>query len=185
LALAAIGCKGSSDAKKGGEGESCTRRDDCSGSLVCIDNRCATPMSAASGGADGGMAQVDTRGKEGESCTRRADCQSMLACVDQVCVMEASLTDTPLQVRGERGESCQARNDCREGLACVSGRCRENDYAVTVQAKECFRVECAKTEDCCADFVPSTSCTSYKSLCEGGDTDYCNIYETSCKCQLT
>ncbi len=168
---------------KGGAGESCTRRDDCETNLTCIDNRCISP-AAANAKQDGGM-MIETRGQAGESCTRRADCQSKLACVAQVCVAETSLTDMPQSAQGDRGESCQARNDCAPGLACVNAHCSPDSYDVTVQAKDCFRVECSKTTDCCDTFLASTSCPSWKTLCDGGDASYCNIYDSQCKCPYT
>jgi hypothetical protein len=178
------GCEEDASAEKGGAGESCVRRDDCSGSLLCIDNRCVEPAGSMAVGDGGAAMQIETRGQAGESCTRRADCQTMLACVNQVCVAESTLTTAPMQVRGERGETCQARNDCLEGLACIGGRCRESEINVTVQTKECFRIECTSTDDCCDNFTPSSSCASYKTLCDGGDTAYCAIYDSNCTCQL-
>jgi hypothetical protein len=188
VTAAAAGCGDKvtvNKAEKGGSGESCTRRDDCTPNLACIDNRCVS--AAAAGGkdkTDGGMA-LETRGVAGESCTRRADCQSNLACVDQVCIPLTQLAAMPQGVRGDRGESCQARNDCAEGLACVSSQCVANEYNVAVQAKECFRVECSTTADCCDDFVASSSCPSWKAMCDAGDPSYCSYYEANCKCPYT
>jgi hypothetical protein len=186
LLAASAACKSDPPAaEKGSAGESCTRGDDCQHALLCVDNRCVTATLVGGAATDGGAMTSETRGQAGESCTRRADCQSKLACIDQVCVPEAGLTDMPPSVRGDRGETCQARNDCAEGLACVAGRCSENEYPVTVQPKECFRVECAKTTDCCENFVPSTNCPGWKTSCDAGDPTYCDIYDSQCKCQFT
>src|SRR3954469_8193285 len=73
------------------------------------------------------------------------------------------------ETRGKRGENCQARNDCQEGLACLNGICGANEFSVNVAVKQCDRIECATTEDCCGGKpteVPSkcnalaTTCTS-------------------------
>jgi hypothetical protein len=53
--------------------------------------------------------------------------------------------------QGKRGESCQARNDCAGGLACVNNLCIKDDFAIAPLAKQCVRVECATTADCCGD----------------------------------
>jgi len=177
-------CKGDDAAQKGVLGESCTRRDDCGAHLACIDNRCVAESTGD--GADAGTAKV-TGGGLSESCTRRADCQPGLACLDQVCASDLVVTPDGgvAQQRGERGETCTARNDCKTGLACVSGRCRENDYDLTVQAKECHRVECETAANCCEDFTPSSSCASYKANCEStADPFYCQFANgPSCVCK--
>ena len=49
---------------KGGAGESCTRRDDCTPDLECIDNRCVSATGAGAPKQDGGM-PLDTRGVAG------------------------------------------------------------------------------------------------------------------------
>ena len=173
------GCKDEKKIAKGDIGESCTRRDDCGGGLSCIDNRCVSESAQA---GDGGM--MAAGGKAGESCTRRGDCQVGLACIDQVCqaeMMMAGDAGVPSQ-RGERGETCTARNDCRAGLGCVAGRCRENDYDLTVQPKECLRIECDATADCCAVFVADSSCATLKTECDGGDTFSCSDYAQLCIC---
>lgn len=182
-----LGCKESSEVQKGAVGESCTRRDDCGGSLVCIENRCASAnVEADAGGAGAGNV---AGGGLGESCTRRGDCQAGLACFDQVCVNEADATGDDagvIQVRGGRGETCTARNDCGSGLACVSSRCRENDYPIKAEAKSCFRVQCEAKADCCAKFTPSVSCGSWKSDCDLDPTSLaCSYYEAYCVCGLT
>jgi hypothetical protein len=96
---------------KSGEGESCTRTDDCERGLACFDNVCAedptppgtggTNASGGTGGSTGGSAgKGGSTGKggsggtggtpvvlsgEGESCTRTADCESSLSCFNQRC----------------------------------------------------------------------------------------------------
>lgn len=53
--------------------------------------------------------------------------------------------------RGKRGERCQARNDCESGLACLNNICSKNEFAIDVTPKQCDRVECETTKDCCGD----------------------------------
>ncbi len=55
------------------------------------------------------------------------------------------------ETRGKRGENCQARNDCQAGLACLNGICGTNEFSIDVAVKQCDRVECATTDDCCGD----------------------------------
>jgi len=55
------------------------------------------------------------------------------------------------ETRGKRGENCQARNDCQAGLACLNGICGSNEFPISVAVKQCDRIECATTEDCCGD----------------------------------
>lgn len=173
-----------SPAVRGMEGESCQSRNDCETGLGCVDNRCVSSLPTSATEGDGGAAMVDSRGKSGESCTRRADCQAGLACVDNVCGDEAETLPegmTP-STRGDRGESCQARNDCRAELACINNRCIENDYDVTVQPKECIRLQCIEDEDCCENFVLSTYCPMYQELCDMGDAISCQSFDAVCVC---
>ncbi len=53
--------------------------------------------------------------------------------------------------RGKRGERCQARNDCESGLACLNNTCSKNEFAIDVVPKQCDRIECETTRDCCGD----------------------------------
>jgi len=55
------------------------------------------------------------------------------------------------ETRGKRGENCQARNDCQSGLACLNGICGTNEFSIGVAPKQCDRIECATTDDCCGD----------------------------------
>jgi len=170
---------------KGAEGESCTRRDDCAKDLSCLAGRC-TATEEQGPDSDGG--QIATGGKAGESCTWRGDCQPDLACMDQTCVedTESLVGDSgmPVQRRGDRGETCTARNDCKENLACVAGRCREDEYDVSVQTKQCSRVECAADADCCKNFVAPNSCPTLKVECEAGtNMTACTSYAAICVCR--
>src|SRR3954451_7643667 len=71
------------------------------------------------------------------------------------------------ETRGKRGENCQARNDCQPGLACLNGVCGTNEFSINVAVKQCDRIECAATEDCCGDKpteVP-TKCNARATTC--------------------
>src|SRR6185295_394472 len=66
--------------------------------------------------------------------------------------------------QGKRGESCLARNDCDKGLACLNGVCSLNEFNIDVSAKQCTRVECDTTEDCCG-----SKATEAPAKCSGRD----------------
>jgi hypothetical protein len=71
------------------------------------------------------------------------------------------------ETRGKRGENCQARNDCQSGLACLNGICATNEFSIGVAVKQCDRIECATTSDCCGDKpteVP-TKCNARATTC--------------------
>src|SRR4051812_39675504 len=71
------------------------------------------------------------------------------------------------ETRGKRGENCQARNDCQSGLACLNGICGTNEFSIDVAVKQCDRIECATTDDCCGDKpteVP-TKCNARPATC--------------------
>jgi hypothetical protein len=71
------------------------------------------------------------------------------------------------ETRGKRGENCQARNDCQAGLACLNGVCGQNEFPIDVAVKQCDRIECATTDDCCGD-TPTTApakCNARDATC--------------------
>lgn len=71
------------------------------------------------------------------------------------------------EFRGKRGENCQARNDCQSGLACLNGICSKNEFDVDVATKQCDRIDCSSTADCCGDKpteVP-TKCNQRATYC--------------------
>lgn len=86
--------------------------------------------------------------------------------------------------QGGRGESCQARNDCRDGLACVANVCSQNDFPITVTAKQCDLIQCATKDDCCKTFTPSSTCDTYQQGCSAGDQVYCGYVQQYCTCQM-
>jgi hypothetical protein len=189
VCIAACGEDGDDSSPARGEaGESCGSRSDCVEGLACVDNRCVKPSSRDDDADGGGMAMtvVDTRGVAGESCTRRADCRTGNACIDNVCTDESALMGMMMpDVRGDRGESCQARNDCKGELACINQTCIENDFAFTVETKECFRVECEEDENCCENFVAPVNCPTLQDDCDGGNQTSCTLFDMQCKCIYT
>ena len=59
---------------------------------------------------------------------------------------------------GTAGESCRSRNDCGRDLACVRNTCVPGGLGLSATGRECYRVECTESADCCADFVPDANC---------------------------
>lgn len=70
--------------------------------------------------------------------------------------------------RGKRGETCLARNDCDTGLACLNNICAKNEFNIDVTAKQCTRVECKETEDCCGDKATEApaKCDGRNEICD-------------------
>lgn len=68
---------------------------------------------------------------------------------------------------GERGTSCQAKNDCGSGLSCINGICNFASFDVDSTQKECYRVDCATTADCCGDkpIEAPTKCRTRDNFC--------------------
>lgn len=68
---------------------------------------------------------------------------------------------------GERGTSCQAKNDCGPNLSCITGVCQPADFDLSSTGKECYRVECEETEDCCGDkpLNAPTKCRRRSQVC--------------------
>ncbi len=97
------------------------------------------------------------------------------------CSEDSPQAVTPAQ-KSQRGETCGTRNDCRDGLACIQSRCVQDEYPIAATAKECVLIQCTTTADCCDNFVPPSSCESYKMSCDAGDQVYCEFYEQSCVC---
>src|SRR5690349_10817941 len=71
------------------------------------------------------------------------------------------------ETRGKRGKSCLARNDCAAGLACINGICAKNEFNISVTAKQCTRVECDTTDDCCGGKATEapTKCDGRNEIC--------------------
>ncbi len=83
--------------------------------------------------------------------------------------------------RGTVGESCRARNDCVVGLACIHETCVPDTPDLSVTGKGCYRVECVNDSECCAGFVPSTSCSLYEQDCQANPNN-CEAFRTYCQC---
>ena len=204
--LSGLGCGDKvtvNETQRGAEGESCRSRNDCQDGLMCLDMVCRRGATAAgSGGSAADAGTIKTRSELGESCQTRADCLSPLACIDNTCLTgfapDAAVETAP--THGKRGESCEASNDCDQGLACISGRCLESDFELNFVPKECFRVQCATSTDCCKDFKPlggftKQQCDTMKSNCEKAatypppavippavTTNDCVSWVNSCRC---
>jgi len=100
--------------------------------------------------------------------------------MDKRCA-QASVGVDPSNRYGGRGESCQAKNDCAAELSCVSSMCREVTLSLSHTDKDCYRVECTETADCCESFTPNPNCDAYRDNCET-DPIFCNTYRTLCEC---
>jgi hypothetical protein len=182
LTMLGSSCDASEPVARGDEGESCQSRSDCASGLACFDNRCLRGDEPADGESDAGASALpDPRGGPGESCTHRGDCSSGLACIAQVCVERGDLSPSGL---GERGESCAARNDCADDLACIANRCVTREADAALEAKQCVRIQCERSEDCCEKFVAPIACPGWKEACTGGDTAACSSFQASCVCNM-
>jgi hypothetical protein len=167
------------ETEKGGELESCRSRNDCQTGLMCIDMVCArsAPVGGAAGAAGSDATMMSrTRSEVGESCETRADCVPPLVCIENTCLTgfaQDAAVETTLS-RGKRGETCEAANDCEQGLACIGSRCLESDFNLTFAPKQCYRVQCAASTDCCKDWKPAggytpAQCDMMKKNCEDAD----------------
>lgn len=83
--------------------------------------------------------------------------------------------------RGTVGESCQARSDCAEGLACMREVCVMTATELSVTGKSCDAIACATDAECCAGFVPDSSCDVYDAACQANPND-CLAFQTLCVC---
>ena len=209
LCLAAPGCGDKvtvNETEKGGSGESCRSRNDCEDGLMCLDMICTRGGGGGSGSGGGEDAAVKgdagvikTRSELGESCQKRADCAPPLACIENTC-LEGFAPDAAVESappRGKRGESCEATNDCERGLSCINSTCSESEFDLEFVPKECFRVQCAETEDCCENFQPTAGytpeqCAMMKENCEtagifppplGITANDCTTYTNYCFCR--
>jgi len=161
LCVAVTACGGSS-VNRGGLGESCTSRDDCSGNLVCYNNVCSQSVGAPSAADGGGVTTpLPVLGGAGESCTRRADCSDGLRCFAGICAAsEPAPVDAGPQppsnpVLSDRGETCTTSSDCTAGLICLPslgtsglGICDVEKYDLAPGANSCH-AECKTDLDCC------------------------------------
>jgi hypothetical protein len=179
------GCDAQPAASRGASGESCTARSDCERGFACYDNRCGAAPAPADDDAGMQAAPSETRGGAGESCTRRADCSAGLACFANQCVDGAGARPSAAQASfGQRGESCRARNDCAPELACLANQCTPRELASRHEAKQCFRVQCELSEDCCKNFVAPATCPGWKTACASGDITACTAYDANCSCNM-
>ena len=89
--------------------------------------------------------------------------------------------------RGKRGETCLARNDCETGLACISGICAKNEFNIDVTAKQCTRIECEVTEDCCGNKATEApaKCNDRNEICDPSNRLIPGCVTTSCTSDAT
>jgi hypothetical protein len=109
----------------GGEGESCTSREDCRQGLACVQQVCAA--RAAELGA----------GQVGEDCQAPTDCAPELACVEGTCIRaESALSPT--------GKACYAVECSADADCCAS----------FVPSPNCasYEAECATNPTACASY---------------------------------
>lgn len=194
---------------KGAQSESCRSRNDCADGLRCIDMVCTAGAPIADDntptGAMDASVPLKTRSELGESCQKRADCAPPLACLGNTCLDEPRMdagTKLVTSTRGRRGESCEATNDCELGLSCIGSRCLESDFALDFVPKQCFRVQCATSDDCCDDFKPTSyteeQCDTMRDNCVNADggvypppgppigvsSNDCTSWTNFCNCRL-
>jgi hypothetical protein len=174
LAVLAAGCERTP--RRGGDGESCTRRDDCDGELRCVALVCVRGAAPDAGAAL-------AAGAEGDSCVSRRDCAAGLLCLSGACARASAGTEPGGRYSGV-GESCRASNDCAPDLACVNSSCTRRTLSLAQTGKQCHRVECEEPDDCCADFTPNANCDAYRENCEI-DPVFCNTYRSLCECNRT
>lgn len=124
IAVALAGCGGDDGPARSGQGESCTKRADCSDGLACYSGICLAAPSVDAGTDDGGVPinpiPTANLGQRGETCTASTDCAKPLVCV-------------PLTT----------------GTGAVGlGRCDLATYGYTPTGKTCT-AECKTEADCC------------------------------------
>lgn len=54
-------------------------------------------------------------------------------------------------------------------------------FGLEPTGKECFRIECAETAECCEGFVPDANCATYEAACST-DPGQCLSYFSLCQC---
>ena len=89
--------------------------------------------------------------------------------------------------RGKRGETCLARNDCDTGLACLGNICAKNEFNIEVTAKQCTRIECDVTEDCCGTKATEApvKCDGRNEICEPENRLLPGCVTTTCTSSAT
>jgi hypothetical protein len=180
---------------KSGEGESCSRSDDCETGLACFNLTCVddpTPPMGGSGGTSGnagssgrggsgGSANPGRLSGNGESCTKTSDCEPNLSCFNLRCLAQPTgeggdqnIPDPP-PVLGARGETCVLSSDCQDGLVCLPaggqtgavGVCTPKNSGLEPTGKTCA-AECAEDEDCCELPIEEHGLIGVKSCSELG-----------------
>jgi len=178
LSVVLAACSSKDNTKRGGDGESCTSHNDCTGSLLCLSGVCRATAAVApiDGGPTTPVTVPPVLSAIGESCTKTADCVSPAKCYAGVCALAPTVTvpntDAAIihvvvdsvdagaaaptnPVLGGRGETCTQSADCEKGLICLPissstglGVCDKETYGFTTGTNTCY-AECKTKEDCC------------------------------------
>jgi hypothetical protein len=175
LSVVLAACGSSDNTKRGGLGESCTGKNDCTGNLVCMSNVCQNPGTITPTPDGGGtpvtpVTPAPVLSAIGESCTKTADCVAPGKCFSGTCALTAPIPVQPdaaviyvvvdagaptNPVLGGRGETCSKSSDCEQGLICLPisattglGVCDIKTYGFTTGTNTCY-AECKTKEDCC------------------------------------
>jgi hypothetical protein len=112
----------------GAEGESCTRRADCSGGLKCFDNVCvktAGPGSGGSGGSGNEAGGPSSGGTGGASGGTGGKGGTTGGAGGKGATTGGTGGTGPAPDLGGEGESCTRSADCLAGLGCFNNRCTE------------------------------------------------------------
>lgn len=127
-----------------GQGGQCNTDGDCTGTLVCTNGTCATPVSSCTSntGCAAGQTCISNICTTTNSCTSDAFCTDPgQSCISGSCqntngvggicnsdpdctgslVCENGLCDDP--TTGEIGSSCTANANCDTGLVCINNQC--------------------------------------------------------------
>lgn len=150
-------------------GESCERTADCAENLGCFGGSCRP--------ADANVA-VNTQQCLAIQCEAPADC-----CDDSIFQPSASCS---LYEEYCAEDPTTYASYCTQAAGPLC-KCTEGQFAC--EENLCKRIECSTAADCCADFVPSTLCTSYAADCALDPTTYATscAYSTgpNCVCDAT
>ncbi len=164
----------------GGDGETCSRRADCSEGLGCYNQRCS-PQPIGEGGA--GNVPPPLLGGQGETCVLSADCEAGLACLPSstagASVGVCTPADSGIEPTGKTcSAECKAPQDCCELPTEIHG---------TLGVKSCFQlaeklsgVDCsaASTADAPACFAMAVYCDCASNV--WACTDGACIYRPVC-----
>lgn len=129
MAGSIVACGGEEEkaatAPTGAEGESCTRRADCSSGLKCFDNVCVKSASPGSGGTGGSGAEAGGPGTGGTGGSTGGSGGKGGSTGGTGGKGGSTGGSGPAPDLGGEGESCTRSADCEAGLGCYNNRCAE------------------------------------------------------------